>query len=46
MPPSLYTLDFEKPLQELERQIDELKRLGEEQELGVADELEGLERKL
>src|SRR5574338_1508460 len=46
MPSSLYTLDFEKPLQELERQIDELKRLGEEQELGVADELEGLERKL
>ena len=46
MPSSLYTLDFEKPLQELERQIDELKRLGEEQELEVADELEGLERKL
>src|SRR5574337_707983 len=46
MPVSVYTLEFEKPLLELERQIDELKRLGEEQELGVADELEGLERKL
>jgi acetyl-CoA carboxylase carboxyl transferase subunit alpha len=46
MPPSVYTLDFEKPLLELERQIDELKRLGTERQLDVAGELEGLQRKL
>jgi acetyl-CoA carboxylase carboxyl transferase subunit alpha len=46
MPPSLYTLDFEKPLQELERQIEELKRLGTEREIVVDDELLSLERKL
>lgn len=46
MPPSLYTLDFEKPLQELERQIEELKRLGTERAIGVEDELLSLERKL
>ena len=46
MPPSLYTLDFEKPLQELERQIEELKRLGTERDIGVDDELLSLERKL
>ena len=34
-----YTLDFEKPLLELERQIDELKRVGEEREIDVAGEL-------
>src|SRR5678815_1908127 len=46
MPPSLYTLDFEKPLQELERQIDDLKRLGTERDIAVDEELESLERKL
>ena len=46
MPPSLYTLDFEKPLQELERQIEELKRLGTERDIVVDDELLSLERKL
>ncbi|HET7601569.1 MAG TPA: acetyl-CoA carboxylase carboxyltransferase subunit alpha [Gemmatimonadales bacterium] len=46
MPPSLYTLDFEKPLQELERQIEELKRIGTERDIGVEDELLSLERKL
>jgi acetyl-CoA carboxylase carboxyl transferase subunit alpha len=46
MPPSLYTLDFEKPLQELERQIEELKRVGTERGIGVEDELLSLERKL
>jgi acetyl-CoA carboxylase carboxyl transferase subunit alpha len=45
MPPT-YTLDFEKPLQELERQIEELKKLGSERELDITAELEGLERKL
>jgi acetyl-CoA carboxylase carboxyl transferase subunit alpha len=34
-----YTLDFEKPLLELERQIDELKRVGEERGIDVAAEL-------
>ena len=41
-----YTLDFEKPLLELERQIDELKRVGEEREIDVAEELKLLQGKL
>ena len=41
-----YTLDFEKPLLELERQIDELKRVGEEREIDVAEELTLLQGKL
>ena len=41
-----YTLDFEKPLLELERQIDELKRVSEERALDVADELDQLSGKL
>ena len=45
MPPT-YTLEFEKPLLELEKQIDELKRLGEERELDVDGELQGLQSKL
>ncbi len=46
MPPSAYTLEFEKPLLELERQIDELKRLGEERQIDVDGELQGLQAKL
>jgi acetyl-CoA carboxylase carboxyl transferase subunit alpha len=41
-----YTLDFEKPLLELERQIEELKRVGEEREIDVAEELTTLQAKL
>ena len=41
-----YTLEFEKPLLELEKQIDELKRLGEEREIDVDGELQGLQSKL
>jgi len=41
-----YTLDFEKPLLELERQIDELKRVGEERGIDVAAELTLLTGKL
>jgi acetyl-CoA carboxylase carboxyl transferase subunit alpha len=40
------TLDFEKPILELERQIDELKRLAGDRQLDVAQEIEPLERKL
>nr|MDP9179156.1 acetyl-CoA carboxylase carboxyl transferase subunit alpha [Gemmatimonadota bacterium] len=40
------TLDFEKPIVELERQIDELKRLAGDQQLSVVDELAPLEQKL
>jgi acetyl-CoA carboxylase carboxyl transferase subunit alpha len=40
------TLDFEKPIYELERQIDELKKLAGERSLDVADEIAPLERKL
>jgi acetyl-CoA carboxylase carboxyl transferase subunit alpha len=39
-------LEFEKPLVEIEKQIDELKRLAEERQVGVDEELEPLQRKL
>ncbi|HTR78186.1 MAG TPA: acetyl-CoA carboxylase carboxyltransferase subunit alpha [Gemmatimonadaceae bacterium] len=39
-------LEFEKPLAELERQIDELKRLAGDRQLDVAGELAPLEQKL
>jgi acetyl-CoA carboxylase carboxyl transferase subunit alpha len=41
-----YALDFEKPLAELERQIDELKRISDERGMDVADEISTLEEKL
>ena len=41
-----YTLEFEKPLGELERQIDELKRIAGAQDLDVAGEILTLEEKL
>lgn len=41
-----YTLEFEKPLAELERQIDELKRVGDERNIDVTGELTTLEHKL
>src|SRR5688572_32374688 len=40
------TLDFEKPIAELEKQIDELKKLAGERQLDVASEIAPLERKL
>ena len=40
------TLDFEKPIVELERQIDELKKMAGKQQLSVTDDLEPLEKKL
>ncbi|MHB1072277.1 MAG: acetyl-CoA carboxylase carboxyltransferase subunit alpha [Gemmatimonadaceae bacterium] len=40
------TLDFEKPLVELEKQIDELKRVADDRQLNVAEEIAPLERKL
>jgi acetyl-CoA carboxylase carboxyl transferase subunit alpha len=46
MPASLYTLDFEKPLQELERQLEDLQRLGTERDIALDEELASLERKL
>ena len=41
-----YALDFEKPLAELERQIDELKRISGEQGIDMAGEVGTLEGKL
>ncbi len=32
---SNYALEFEKPLQELERQIEDLQKLGEERQIDV-----------
>ncbi len=39
-------LDFEKPILELERQIDELKRVAEERQLDVSGEIAPLQQKL
>ncbi|MGH7584594.1 MAG: acetyl-CoA carboxylase carboxyltransferase subunit alpha, partial [Gemmatimonadales bacterium] len=41
-----YALDFEKPLAELERQIDELRRISDERAIEVDDEITALEEKL
>jgi len=41
-----FTLDFEKPLIELEKQIDHLRRLAEDRKIDVAGEIAPLERKL
>ncbi|TFG89360.1 MAG: acetyl-CoA carboxylase carboxyltransferase subunit alpha, partial [Gemmatimonadales bacterium] len=46
MPPSGYTLDFEKPLQELERQIEDLERLGTERQIDVTEEARLLQTRL
>ena len=46
MPPSTYSLDFEKPLQELERQIEELERVGDERQIDISTELKLLQDKL
>ena len=43
---SVYTLDFEKPLAELEQQIEDLQRLGRERQIDVDGELQGLQSKL
>jgi len=40
------TMEFEKPIVELEKQIDELKRLAGDRQLSVSDEIAPLERKL
>ena len=41
-----YFLEFEKPLAELEGQIDELRRLSDNGDLNIADELGKLEEKV
>ena len=46
MPASTYTLEFEKPLLELEKQIEDLERLGEERQIDIEGELKGLQTKL
>src|SRR5512141_1835017 len=43
---SAYSLEFEKPLLELERQIEDLKRIGSERQIDIDGELEGLQGKL
>jgi acetyl-CoA carboxylase carboxyl transferase subunit alpha len=40
-----YYLDFEKPLEELESKIEELKRLSDGQELDISPEIKKLEKK-
>jgi len=46
MPPGSYILDFEKPLQELERQIEDLERLGTERQIDVTEEARLLQTRL
>jgi len=41
-----YALDFEKPLAELERQVDELKRIGDERGIDMSGEIGTLETKI
>jgi acetyl-CoA carboxylase carboxyl transferase subunit alpha len=41
-----YTLEFEKPLQELDRQIEDLRKLSEERGIDVAEEVRLLETRL
>ncbi|MGH7532952.1 MAG: acetyl-CoA carboxylase carboxyltransferase subunit alpha, partial [Gemmatimonadales bacterium] len=41
-----YTLEFEKPLQELDRQIEDLKKLGAERRIEVEDEVRVLQDRL
>jgi len=41
----VYTLDFERPLQALEDQLSNLRRLSEEQKLDVSDEIDAIEKK-
>jgi acetyl-CoA carboxylase carboxyl transferase subunit alpha len=41
-----YVLDVEKPLMDLDRQIEELRRLGDERTIDVAEEIQLLEAKL
>lgn len=41
-----YTLEFEKPLLELEREIDDLKQVGSERDIDISQELEQLNTKL
>jgi acetyl-CoA carboxylase carboxyl transferase subunit alpha len=41
-----YTLEFEKPLQELDRQIEDLRRLASEKGVAVGDEVKLLETRL
>ncbi|HTO73970.1 MAG TPA: acetyl-CoA carboxylase carboxyltransferase subunit alpha [Gemmatimonadales bacterium] len=41
-----YTLEFEKPLQELERKIEELRQLGSDQKMDVEEEAASLQRRL
>src|SRR6185369_2050729 len=43
---STYSLDFERPLQELERQIEDLTQLGEKQQIDVSEEARLLQVRL
>ena len=43
---SVYALDFEKPLAELEQQIEDLQRLGRDRQIDIDGELQGLQTKL
>jgi len=38
-------LDFEKPIRELEKKIEELKRLTIEKKIDLSSEIKGLEKK-
>lgn len=41
-----YTLEFEKPLQEIEKKIEELRQLGADQKMDVEEEATSLQRRL
>ena len=41
-----YTLEFERPILELQAKIEELKQLGQEEQAGFGSEITRLERKV
>jgi acetyl-CoA carboxylase carboxyl transferase subunit alpha len=44
--PTAYSLEFEKPLQELERKIEELRQMGTDQQIDVEEEAQSLQSRL
>ena len=46
MPAKKHSLDFEKPLLDLEKQLDELLQSSQDSDLDFSDEIKAIEKKL
>ena len=46
MPTKKHSLDFEKPLLDLEKQLDELLQSSQDSDLDFSDEIKAIEKKL